>query len=315
MEGKRGSECLLKSVSNIDFNPAYYMDEKFTCSHDVNPLYKKDGEFNYYTGMFISTVIMNDRYRWGYGRKWRPKRMNKSKIKLPIVMENGAPILDQTEKYSDQGFIPDWEFMETYIKKLNYKKPKTSNSLNEIKDLNVSKWEKFRLSDLFNTQMGNGIDAGSVSNDEPRYNYVSRNRNNNGVVNFVDKIDGKKPFEAGNLSLALGGSYLGSCFVQNKRFYTGQNVGILTPKLEMSLCTKQFIATIIRYECRYKYQAFGRELNAHFKKDFYLKLPILKDKHNNTVIDNNKRFSSRGFIPDWEFMETYIKSLPNGDLI
>ena len=24
MEGKRGSECLLKSVSNIDFNPKFY---------------------------------------------------------------------------------------------------------------------------------------------------------------------------------------------------------------------------------------------------------------------------------------------------
>ncbi|GAB5051394.1 hypothetical protein PESHB4_00260 [Pediococcus ethanolidurans] len=28
MEGKRGSECLLKSVSNIDFNPGHNRDSK-----------------------------------------------------------------------------------------------------------------------------------------------------------------------------------------------------------------------------------------------------------------------------------------------
>jgi len=30
VEGKRGSECLLKSVSNIDFNPLYTEDGKQT---------------------------------------------------------------------------------------------------------------------------------------------------------------------------------------------------------------------------------------------------------------------------------------------
>ena len=32
MEGKRGSECLLKSVSNIDFNP---LSSMFTCENNA----------------------------------------------------------------------------------------------------------------------------------------------------------------------------------------------------------------------------------------------------------------------------------------
>ena len=40
MEGKRGSECLLKPVSNIDFNPNYYDEEKDT--HQTNEYYSSD---------------------------------------------------------------------------------------------------------------------------------------------------------------------------------------------------------------------------------------------------------------------------------
>ena len=58
-------------TNNGSVGYAYYMDKQFTCSHDVNPLYRKNGEFNFYTGMFVASVIMNDRYRWGYGRKWQ----------------------------------------------------------------------------------------------------------------------------------------------------------------------------------------------------------------------------------------------------
>lgn len=83
---------------------AYFQDTRFTCSHDVNPLYRKDGEFNAYSGLFVATVIMLDRYRWAYGRKWRPSRMINSKITLPATSEGN----------------PDWEYMEDYIQNLPF---------------------------------------------------------------------------------------------------------------------------------------------------------------------------------------------------
>lgn len=108
-------------TNNGSVGYAYYQEEPFTCSHDVNPLYLKDGEFNKYTGLFVATVIMHDKYRWGYGRKWRPERMVKSKIKLPIAQDkDGNPLIDVNKKYSDEGYLPDWEWMENYIKSLPY---------------------------------------------------------------------------------------------------------------------------------------------------------------------------------------------------
>ena len=299
-------------TNNGSVGYAYYQDKTFTCSHDVNPLYRKDGEFNEFTGLFIASVIMYDRYRWGYGRKWRPSRMTKSKIKLPVLQDENGYIIDDTLKYSDKGYIPDWDWMENYIKALNHKPLTTNNKCENILEFETKNLKPFYLHNLMNCTMGNGIDAMSTTFDEPKYNYVSRNSNGNGVVAFVDEIEGEVPFPKGAMSLALGGSFLGSCFIQNEPFYTAQNVAVLQEKFPMSDYIKLFIATLIRNECKVKYQAFGRELNSHYKKDFVLKLPVQCDE-NGFIIDKTNEFSDQGYIPDWEWIENYMKSLPYSD--
>lgn len=292
-----------------------YQHKPFTCSHDVNPLYLLDGQFNEYTGMFVAAVIMYDRYRWGYGRKWRPERMVKSQLRLPILRDkNGTPILDSTKKHSESGYSPDWEYMETYIKTLHHK-PLTTQIINPPNiELHTEAWKEFLLHKIMKAGMGNGIDAVLTTNDKPKYNYVSRDSNGNGVVGFVDEIEGEEPFPAGAMSLALGGSFLGSCFIQKKPFYTAQNVAVLQEKVPLSDHTKLFIATLIRNECKIKYQAFGRELNAHFRKDFTIKLPIKRDAAG-IVLDETHEFSDDGYIPDWDWMDSYMKSLPYSDRI
>ncbi len=98
-------DCITVS-NNGSVGYAFYQPTKFTCTHDVNPLYLIGRKMNVYIGLFLCTVMEKDRFRWAYGRKWRPKRMPSSIIKLP-VNELGEP---------------DWQFMEDYIKSLPYSK-------------------------------------------------------------------------------------------------------------------------------------------------------------------------------------------------
>ncbi len=98
-----GPNCITVS-NNGSIGYAFYQSQKFTCSHDVNPLYLKNYTLNKYIAMFLCSLIEMEQYRWAYGRKWRPSRMPKSKIKLPVT-ENGQP---------------DWQYMEDYIKSLPY---------------------------------------------------------------------------------------------------------------------------------------------------------------------------------------------------
>ena len=98
--------CITVS-NNGSVGYAFYQPRKFTCTHDVNPLYlnkKWNKELNVYISMFLCTIIEMEQFRWAYGRKWRPKRMPDSLIKLPVNKEGN----------------PDWKFMEEYIKGLPY---------------------------------------------------------------------------------------------------------------------------------------------------------------------------------------------------
>lgn len=294
---------------------SFYEPNPFCATSDVNVLTAKF-DMSPLVGLFITTIInKNENYRWNYGRQCRVGNTKRINIKLPIKSKyDGTPIFDPSKKYSEEGYIPDFEFMEKYIKSLGYK-PITTARKNEVYRLiNYKDWKEFYLHKIFNTSMGNGIDAVLTTNDNPKYNYVSRDSNGNGVVGFVDEIEGEEPFPEGTMSLALGGSFLGSCFIQKKPFYTAQNVAILQEKVPLSDQTKLFIATLIRNECKIKYQAFGRELNAHFRKDFTIKLPV---KHNadGIIFDDKHEFSDEGYIPDWDWMDNYMKSLPYGDRI
>lgn len=265
--------------------------------------------------MFVKTLLTANRFKYQYGRKVTETNYMNDIIKLPVVKNpDGTCYKDKEKKYSEEGYVPDWEWMELYINTLNNEPLTTSITTEGILDIDTSDWKEFYLHILLVAEMGNGIDAQNTTTDEPRYNYVSRDSNGNGVVAFVDEIEGEKVFPAGAMSLALGGSFLGSCFIQTEPFYTAQNVGVLQEREPLSIYIKLFLTTLIRNECKIKYQAFGRELNAHFRKDFTLKLPV---QMNSTgyVIDNTHKYSQDGYLPDWEWMEQYMKSLPYSDRI
>lgn len=100
------AKCITVPNNGASVAESSYQSVPFTCSHDVNPIYLKDKnvEFSSAIGLFLATLIRAEKYRWSYGRKWRPIRMSESTIKLP-VKANGTP---------------DWFFMENYIKSLRY---------------------------------------------------------------------------------------------------------------------------------------------------------------------------------------------------
>jgi len=97
--------CITVS-NNGSVGEAFYQSKDFTCSHDVNPLYLKDKSviLTVELALFLATVIRAEKYRWGFGRKWRPIRMPSSMISLPVT---------------DAG-VPDWDYMSKYVESLPY---------------------------------------------------------------------------------------------------------------------------------------------------------------------------------------------------
>jgi len=74
-----GGNCITVS-NNGSVGCAFYQPIDFTCSHDVNVLLLKERNWTIYTAMFISTLVELEKFRWTFGRKWRPSRMPESEI-------------------------------------------------------------------------------------------------------------------------------------------------------------------------------------------------------------------------------------------
>ena len=177
-------------------------------------------------------------------------------------------------------------------------------------NLKTQYWQTFFLNELYEIQLGNKFDKDKMNNVFPNIIFVSRLSYNNGVDGKVNQIDGVIPYSEGLLTVALGGSYLGSCFVQEKPFYTAQNVAVMKPRFnEMSKAFNMFVSSLVRYESKTKYYAFGRELNSHINTDFTIKIPVKLNDDCIPIIDDSHKFSRNGYIPDWGFIENYIKSL------
>jgi type I restriction enzyme M protein len=83
---------------------AYYQSKDFYCSHDVTVV--KNDKLNKYNSIFICNMIKRQGFKYSYGRQAQMNVCKNEIIYLPIT-ENGQP---------------DYDYMENYIKKLEYEK-------------------------------------------------------------------------------------------------------------------------------------------------------------------------------------------------
>lgn len=285
MEEKIFEKCIAVT-NNGSVGYAYYQAKPFTCTHDVNPLYLKGHELTPYIALFLCAIIEKERFRWAYGRKWRPKRMPSSKIKLPVTPDG----------------TPDWQYMEDFVKdqivpqlpkkaqKVWLQKYDTKPQKQETMNLNTDEWKEFRISDLFDVQLTKGdimaddVDAGDVP-------LISSGEKNNGVVKYISREgDGKaEMFPANTITLDMfcHANYQGVPY-----YAVGHGrVNILFPKFELNKYIGLFICTLINREV-YRF-SYGRAVYSSVAEKMIIRLPVTPTGE-----------------PDWQFMEDYIKSLP-----
>jgi len=99
-------------LANIESGNAIVIgDTTSTISYQPSPfvagehiIAARAGWLNKFTGLFITCLLRQERYRYSYGRAYKLDLIRNTKLKLP-VMPDGKP---------------DWQFMENYIKSLPY---------------------------------------------------------------------------------------------------------------------------------------------------------------------------------------------------
>jgi hypothetical protein len=81
-----------------------YQEENFSASDHVEILKPKKFKLNKYLGIYFSSMLNKDNFRYNYGRKRSQSRLASSTIDLPVDVNNNI----------------DLEWIESFIKSINY---------------------------------------------------------------------------------------------------------------------------------------------------------------------------------------------------
>lgn len=227
--------------------------------------------------LFLKTILMENRYKYTYGRKVTEEKYLSEVVMLPAASSD----------------CPDWNYMDQYIKSIKHKPLSTANQGSSSLALGVENWVEFCVGDLFEVKKGKRLTSDDQTDgDTP---YIGAIDSNNGVANYI----GQGAIHDGNtISLSYNGS-VGEAFYQPKPFWATDDVNVLYFRKENGVAFNKYIAlficAVLRQE-KYRY-SYGRKWVLESMKSTIIKLPEKSGK------------------PDWCYMENYMKSLPYGDRI
>ena len=230
--------------------------------------------------LFMQTLLAANRFKYTYGRKVTESLYKETVVKLPVSSDGK----------------PDWQWMESYIDSLHSKPLKTSNGDRASSgSFDLQLWREFRVEELFDSIYKVApYDDGELERvdvwSEKAIPYVTRTDLDNSVKSLVLSA-GLANIEAGN-AIVIGDT-TSTISYQPGPFVAGEHI-IAARADWMNKYTGLFITCLLRQE-RYRY-SYGRAYKLDSIRNTELRLPVTSDG-----------------IPDWQWMENYIKSLPYGD--
>ena len=242
----------------------FYQSEPYFTGNKVKVLSVKGHALTENIATFLITCMNKAFSNFAWGSSYDTKLLQNVMLSLPVKIK----------------YIPDFNLMSEII-----------GGGISMSNIDTSSWKEFRLVDIAKLDNGNKMDKNKMTHLNPSVNFVSRTATNNGVSDVVDIVDGIEPYPAGCITLAFGGS-VGSCFLQEEPFYTGQNVGVISLPDNITREAKIFLVSALEKKCKMSFHAFGNEINKHFKTDLSIKLPVKESEE-----------------IDWEYMQERIIEL------
>lgn len=180
--------------------------------------------------------------------------------------------------------VPDW------VQKLTIRE--LTNDISEPinKDTypkaNHEKWKYFPFMEIFNIHKGRNTVGKNVLGEMPLVSAINRN---NGIIGHIFPTD--EPFPANSIAVPMNGVSAGEAYYQRDPFYATTDVNVLIPKEYINPYALLFICTIIKQE-KFRF-SYGRKWSKTKMETNKIKLP-----------------SKATGEPDFEYMSSYIKSLP-----
>lgn len=253
----------------------FYHPYKIVCSDHCTVITLKDTsiKMNPYIALFLKPIIESMKNKYSFAREISDYRLKKERIVLP----------------SDEYGNPNWTIMQQYIQELSKKiffkrETKKSRSLN-LKDRPL---KEFNLTTLFNVR-GSKLSYTQYEINLGNYLYITTSNKNNGVLSTSDKFT-----EDGGV-ITIDSATDGKAFYQEVKFVGSDHVEVLQPiGFKLNRYLAMFFVTLLNFQ-RYRYSYGRKRAQKRINQEkIYLPYKTVKSED----------------VPDFKFMERYIKSLP-----
>lgn len=198
-------------------------------------------------------------------------------------------------------------WMDNYINSL-YVNSNIKSSNNEVMELDTAQWKEFRIGkmfDIYPTKAYKGMSNDDL-NDNGDTPFIANSAMNNGIKGFSTLL----PTEEGNIITFSDTTEGNTFFYQPESFIGFAHVqGMHSHSHDWSEKQLLFLVTILTFANCDLFN-YGRKMRRDTIANSKIMLPAKKD-NNGYIIDEEKVFSDEGYIPDWEWMENYIDTLPD----
>ena len=283
----------------VDASTIFYQENPFIGYSHVQGLYEKGkykGKWDKNSLLFFVVVLRRAAKIKGfdYDVKFRRDIALKLDVYLPV----------------DSKGDPDWNSMGNFIEAKKEEASRRLSDLIEIKGnqtpVSFEEWKEFEIQKLFTIKSPQSRTVKDYN--EGKTPYVSSGGINNGVQSFLEPKKGEI-LEKGNCITVspLEGT---PSFYQKEDFLgrggAGSAISLLYNE-NLNEYNSLFICCIIKVAAkRFDYSDAFTSDNL---KTLKLKLPALKCDDGCFFIDKSKKYSSEGYVPDWKYMEDFMKNI------
>ena len=315
---------ILKNVISISANGAntgvtFYQKDEFAVLQDAYAIKLKDMEIpNEQVGLFLASCIskiLHGNFSWTYKAGW--ERIKGMVIKLPVksseeidweymqerITELEQERITELEQYLIATGLNDYELTDEDKEILATKLTGGGVLQNSISGNGCLKEARmFRVGDLFEGQTGDVDLQQKDVNGKGTY-FINSGVDNNGIKGKTDKP--AKIFSANTISIDFWGNAYYRDF-QYKMATHNHVFSLSGDCLKNKKVGLYLVAQMSYMKNLYSYSNMGTWNKI---KELFVLLPIQTDDNNTPVIDQNHTYHPDGYIPDWTYMEKYIRAI------
>lgn len=310
---------------------AFYQPADFVAGNKIYRLSREGLSKNEY--LYLAAVL-NQRTKWySYSNARTPEKIKQESICLPVIesedekhvytpddinwqyMQDRIAELEQDriaelDAYLKATGLNDYELTEDdkHILASKLKNEDGKEPAKESEPLAEGRWWKegreFYIADVFEIKNSKSILKSQVDFSKPEHPYLTAKEGNNSVAGYVSYDEDF--LDEGNC-VFIGGKTSTVTYQKDDFFSNDSHNLLLYPKEELSEETFLYLVSAVKNIMKQKYAWSNSVSYKKIQKDIFC-LPIQTDDSGKPVIDAGKTYSPKGYIPDWDYMERYIKA-------